>query len=320
MKLLNRIASLALLCVSIAAHAQTWNITAAVTPSIASPGATVTATATYTPSAAASNITLDLELHDPSGNKITQTWVPAQNFTAGQALTETLTYTLPATAANGVYTYGVGTFVGTSLTPSTWMNNAAPFTVSPPVATTVPPPAPPCLPKVQYPPNVDYGLLPAGVSTTSDYYAVYVCTLPAGLITYGYIGLRSADAVQILNAMAGQYSLTQATTDLTAAGRLPTASELAFLNTKLAVDRPRALVAFAGAALTRSVYGLNADGTLNPTATGELVPVATPCDETTRIASSPSYYSVSGQKDSTGATIAAGLYALCTVSLPIGSN
>lgn len=60
---------------------------------------------------------------------------------------------------------------------------------------------------------------------------------------------------------------------------------------------------------TRPAYGLKADGTLDKGRIVGRVPVGTSCDCDQAIGD---HYSVAGQKDSTGKSLPAGTYALCT--------
>jgi len=188
---------------------------------------------------------------------------------------------------------------------------------------------PPCLPNMSAHGGscfmlniaVACGMLPAGVSTLANYWAAYVCTLPTGYITTVYLGSLSEDAVNIVNYVNNTYTLAQGQADFKAQARVPTASEAAFIATQMATYRPRAVVAFNGASLTRSVFTVNPDGTFNPTpVAGEAVAVATPCNEAIRIANAPTYYNVTGQPNALGGTLPNGSYALCVVSFPIGTN
>ncbi len=184
------------------------------------------------------------------------------------------------------------------------------------------PMVPPCLPKVQYPLNELDGVIPAGVSTRYTNYTVWVCQLAGGYQTYANLFNPDPTVMSVIwNYVKGNWTLAQAQADCLQTCVAPTATELTFLNTLIAANKPRALVAFNGSSTTRSVYKTKADGTLNPQAIpGESVAVATACDETNRIPTSPTYYSVAGQKDQAGSSFAQGIYAICVVSLPIGSN
>jgi hypothetical protein len=165
------------------------------------------------------------------------------------------------------------------------------------------------------------GLIPSTVVTTSTYYGVWVCNTPGGYTTNVYLGNLATEAPNIVEYLEGLYTSTQALADCTASCQSMTAAELAYAGPLEQQYRPLALVAFNGASTTRSVYGLNSDGTLNPTAiTNETVAVAAHCDETARIVTAPTYYSVAGVNDQNGKPLPAGTYAICVVSLPIGSN
>lgn len=182
-----------------------------------------------------------------------------------------------------------------------------------------------CLPKIQWPLAVAFGSVPSSVGA-HDYYAVYVCNTPGGYTTVSYMGTMAQDAANIVNFVRGLYSTVQAAADCAASCSTPTGAESAFLAPIVASSRPKALVAFNGASLTRSVFALNPDGTLNPTAVaGEAVSVAAPCDETIRIPSAPAYFSVGAQSNvgpgqSAASVLPPGSFAICVVSLPIGSN
>lgn len=181
---------------------------------------------------------------------------------------------------------------------------------------------PPCLPKVQWPLAEAHGAIPAGVSTRYTMSTAWVCQLPNGYATYANLFTPDQTVLQaIWDYIASNWTLAQAQADCAQTCVQATDSEQAYLNVLLAKYRPRALVAFNGANTTRSVYKLNADGTLNPQPiAGESIAVGTACDETNRITTSPSYYSVAGKSDQAGSPLLPGIYAVCVVSLPIGTN
>jgi hypothetical protein len=181
---------------------------------------------------------------------------------------------------------------------------------------------------VQWPLAVSYGTLPAGVSTRYDSYAVWVCNTPGGYITWTDLFTFSNMAVYAWRYATGTWTAAQGQADCQTSCVPPTPTEAAFQQTIMTPVRPKALVAFNGASLTRSVYTVNADGTLNGTPLpGVLVAVAAPCDETKRIPVTPlpgpqaaAYYSVAGDANTLGGTIPENSYTICSVALPIGAN
>lgn len=178
-----------------------------------------------------------------------------------------------------------------------------------------------CLPKPQWPASIAYGSVPSTVSTRFDTYAVWVCNTPTGYVTNSAIFLVSDIIQSVMAYAAGTRSLADVNTDCSANCQTPTAAEIAFMAQMTAVSAPTARVAFNGDTLTRGVYTANADGTLNPTPVAtSSVAVAATCDPTKRLSSTP-YFSVAGQPDATnsGQTLSA-VYAVCVVSLPVGSN
>lgn len=179
-----------------------------------------------------------------------------------------------------------------------------------------------CIPSAIPPLHVAAGLIPAGVSINNTYWAAWVCSTPSGYITEAYIGNLGQEAVNIVEYFEGLYTTAMADCTASCASYSQLmGTEQAFMSTTLQQYRPLAQVAFNGASTTRSVYGLNADGTLNPTpVANESVAVATRCDEKTRIVTAPTYYSVAGANDQNGKPLPVGTYAICVVSLPIGSN
>lgn len=105
-------------------------------------GGSVTVSASVTASAAGANQTIDLEVDDPSGNKVAgcQNWQTGVAFTAQQPVSPTpLTCTIPATAKPGTYGVFVGTFAPAPANTLLWeAKPAATFTVT---AGATPPPA-----------------------------------------------------------------------------------------------------------------------------------------------------------------------------------
>lgn len=178
---------------------------------------------------------------------------------------------------------------------------------------------PPCFPKVTYPGRYVLGVVPTAVSARADTYVIYVCELPTGYVTVGWIFNLSEVALTAANVIAGRQSTPPAGTCNGCFTLTPT--ELAFLKSMEAASGAKALVSFNAASLTRSVFAANTDGTLNPVPiAGSSVAVAAPCNPSKRLPGTP-YYSVDGVADSaqSGRTLS-NLYALCVVTLPTGSN
>lgn len=179
---------------------------------------------------------------------------------------------------------------------------------------------PPCLPKVQWPIAAVYGPVPAGVSTRSDTYAVWVCAFPSGYVTTVQLFNLANVAPFVLQYAAGTWTAAQAAADCATTCVAPTATESAYMATLLAANRPRALVLFNGTSPTRNVYVANPDGTLNLTPAVDVsIRVAQPCDETMRMPGTP-YYSIAGDTSVQGTVLPPGTFAICVVSLPIGAN
>jgi NPCBM-associated, NEW3 domain of alpha-galactosidase len=105
---------------------------ATATPTTLARGKPVALTASVHSSAAASNMVVDLEIHDPKGNKIAASFHTGVTFTAGQSHKYSWTYTLPANATAGSYTLRLGVFTANWASVSYWDNSAAAFTVTAP--------------------------------------------------------------------------------------------------------------------------------------------------------------------------------------------
>jgi hypothetical protein len=180
---------------------------------------------------------------------------------------------------------------------------------------------PPCLPRVNWPPKAVYGTVPTSVSTRADTYAVWVCELPTGYVTVAWLFNVSEIGSAALKYAAGKFAKAQADASCASTCWVPNAAEQAFLDQLVKANTPGSVVAFNGANGTRSVFKANADGTLNPIpVSGSSIAVATPCNPWKRIPGTP-YYDVTGAADASraGQTLQ-GVYAVCIVSLPIGSN
>jgi hypothetical protein len=186
---------------------------------------------------------------------------------------------------------------------------------------TTPPPFPDCLPKARIPPLVAYGNIPAGVTDRADTYAVWVCENPRGYTTHVWLFKLTDAAAAILNYAAGRITGAQAQAQCVARCWTPTAGEIAYQQGLIPLGAPTARVAFNGPASTRAVYPMDANGVLIPTPVpGASVAVATPCAPNDRIPGTP-YYSVAGASNASQSGALLGpVYAVCVVSLPLGSN
>jgi hypothetical protein len=100
-----------------------------VDPLVVQPRGSVLASAWVT-STTASTTLVDLELYDPSGQRVRQQWWDRQVFRAGQTRRYTLSWPVPPNAPAGTYTLKIGTFTVGWGRLSGWNNAAAQFTVS----------------------------------------------------------------------------------------------------------------------------------------------------------------------------------------------
>lgn len=197
--------------------------------------------------------------------------------------------------------------------------------LTPPVPAAGSGAVPVCYPKAPWV-NLTWGFLPAGISTAHDMYVAWVCGLPGGYQTFASVFLLTDVIKTTLQFSKGTWTAAQATADCKANCTAPTPGEWAFMQTIFPAARPKALVAFNGVSLTRPVYNVDSTGNLVATAVaGEAVAVAAPCDETNRVATAPSYYSVGGQSNAAAGSTAvlvlpAGSYTICAINFPIGSN
>lgn len=103
---------------------------ATATPASLARGKPIALSASVLSSVAASNMVVDLEIHDPNGNKVSASFHTGVDFTAGQTQKYTWSYTLPATAVAGRYTLRLGIFTANWASLAYWDNAAAGFTVS----------------------------------------------------------------------------------------------------------------------------------------------------------------------------------------------
>jgi hypothetical protein len=92
-------------------------------PTASAPGATVTV-ATAVNSSQAATVLVDVEVYDPSSNKVFQQAFDSESFTAGQNRTFPSSWQVSATAAAGTYTVKVGIFSPGWGTLFAWNNSA----------------------------------------------------------------------------------------------------------------------------------------------------------------------------------------------------
>jgi hypothetical protein len=310
------------------AHAQSlcntqWCITTInVSPSTFAVGGQTTIQVSVQAVAAAANEVIDIEIYDSTKNRVSQSWQPGYNFAAGQI--QNAMVVSFATVIPGTYTVAVGTFSPTANDPANLFDGSA-QTFS--VTGTMPfvPYVPPCLPKRQFPVLERHGSIPIQVppiSTRYTIWSVWVCGLPGGYVTYPSLGTSDPSTLgAVTEWVLGTRTLAIAQADCLATCVPATDSETAYLLTLREQYRPRAVVMLNGLNKTRPVYTTKADGTLNGTpVAGSSIPVATACDETTRIPTSQTFYSVAGKNDQNGHPLPAGTYTQCGVTFPLGAN
>ncbi|MBV9896718.1 MAG: PQQ-binding-like beta-propeller repeat protein [Chloroflexi bacterium] len=124
----------------------TYSSHATVTPGAVAPGTSATITSSVT-SSQALHALVDVEVYDPSWNKVFQQFWDNQSFAAGQTLTFTSTWPVAATAPLGKYTVMIGVFSPGWGTLYNWNGAAATFAVAQaPTATPTPTRTPTPLP------------------------------------------------------------------------------------------------------------------------------------------------------------------------------
>jgi len=180
-----------------------------------------------------------------------------------------------------------------------------------------------CLPKAPWT-HFTYGNIDQTITTRFDTYAVWVCEIPSGYRTYVNFFTLSGSATQFLKYATGQITKADADADFQQSYVDPTAPEQALMTSLLAKYHPTAIVAFNGAKKTQQVFALNADGTTSAVS-DQAVAVAASCDEKKRVVGSNNpngtgLYSVSGQPNASSAGTLGDVYAICTVSTPLGVN
>ena len=114
-----------------------YTTAASVAPASAAPGATVAITAQVT-SATASNVVVDVEVHDPADNKVFQRYYETESFAAGQTKSYQVSWPVLASDEPGAYTVQVGVFSPGWAGELEYNNHAAQVTVT---ASQPPPPA-----------------------------------------------------------------------------------------------------------------------------------------------------------------------------------
>jgi Intracellular proteinase inhibitor len=122
---------------TVAAQA-TYSSHATVSPNPVAPGTNATIGASVT-SSQASHALVDVEVYDPSWNRVFQQFWDNQSFGAGQTLTFTSTWSVSSSANTGTYTVMVGVFSPGWGTLYNWNGSAATVSVAvPPTATPTP--------------------------------------------------------------------------------------------------------------------------------------------------------------------------------------
>ena len=91
-------------------------------------GGAITITARVT-SKYAGNALIDVEVYNPSGQRVYQRSWDAQSFTAGQTRSYRPTWTVPTSAATGTYIVKIGVFSPGWGTLHHWNDRAVTFTV-----------------------------------------------------------------------------------------------------------------------------------------------------------------------------------------------
>jgi hypothetical protein len=110
---------------------------AAAVPSSVAPGGTVAITASVT-SATAGHYVVDVEVHDAAEHLVYQQYFEDQAFTAGQARSFPVSWSVPPGTAMGTYTVQIGIFSAGWATDYTWDSYAAYVAVGASSATATP--------------------------------------------------------------------------------------------------------------------------------------------------------------------------------------
>jgi len=107
----------------------TFSTMAAASPSTVKAGTDATLTAQVT-SSAATTVLVDLEVYDPTGNKVFQQFWDAQSLNAQQGQTYAATWSVPSSQASGNYALETGIFVPGWGTTLAWNGSAGEMIVS----------------------------------------------------------------------------------------------------------------------------------------------------------------------------------------------
>ena len=106
-----------------------FTTSASVNPASAVQGQSVAITANVT-SATASTIVVDVEVHDPAGNKVFQRYYETESFAAGQTKVYPVSWPILASDEPGPYTVQIGVFTPGWVSELSWNNNAAQISVT----------------------------------------------------------------------------------------------------------------------------------------------------------------------------------------------
>lgn len=184
---------------------------------------------------------------------------------------------------------------------------------------------PPCYPNpAAVPPALAVGPIPTSVTssapTTNDTYMAWTCNTSTGYVSVVAL-FKLSDVVQyVIQWAASLVTVAQLNAICDTMCTPLTAPENTFSNTLHAKYDARAVVQANGANKSRVVFLANADGTLGPQFGTSRVKVGVPCVHQDRLAGT-SYFSVQGEPDLQNPGVTLGeVYALCTITLPTGTN
>ncbi len=189
------------------------------------------------------------------------------------------------------------------------------------VPSTFVPPTFRCLPLPKL--NGDIYDVPPTVSLRFQKLGIWTCDTPTSIYTQ-YFFFSWAEAA----AYARRVITLAESNDVCKRSCVPlTIEEVAFAKAKLAEVGPKAKVAVSGTSVTRPTYAKNADGTRNTTVRSERVLIGSTCNQGLRLkdiyGKGTEYYSVKGLANvATSRTddVLGDLYALCTLTAPLGLN
>jgi hypothetical protein len=110
----------------------TFSSSATATPSTVAQGASTSihATVTDTGTATLTNSIVEVQVFNSGGNPVSTNYASGQNFTGGQQLQFTYTWSVPSSQATGTYTVMIGVFDSTWSTNYYWNSNGATITVT----------------------------------------------------------------------------------------------------------------------------------------------------------------------------------------------